>query len=369
MIRAGFGISIDPNNFRAMRDAYPAIIALSVSGPTSYQQAGTLTTGIPAVPRPDLSQGTILLPNNIATTTFPKVFRRGYIESFNLTLQREIGAGFNAQAAYVSTRAIRHTDNVNINAAGPGGGNAGRALFPLTGRTTDITEILPFNTSTYNALQTQLTRRIGAGVFGATYTYSRTIDYGDNDDSGLTFSWIPMYGRNKALAGFDRTHNFQTYLNYELPFGPGKRYLTSGIVSAVAGRWQLNTILSRTSGTPFTVTSSGTSLNAPGSTQTADQVLPAVAILAGHGAGQPYFDPNAFAPVTAVRFGNTGRDILRGPGVTNDDLSLFRNFRLTERLRCSSERKASTFSTFSSSGIRELPFLPSHAMPTDHLRP
>ena len=85
------------------------------------------------------------------------------------------------------------------------------------------------------------------------------------------------------------------------------------------------------SGTPFTVGTSGTSVNAPGNTQTADQVLPNVAILGGHGVGQPYFDPNAFAPVTAVRFGNSGRNILRGPGVFNLDGSVFRNFKMTER--------------------------------------
>ena len=72
-------------------------------------------------------------------------------------------------------------------------------------------------------------------------------------------------------------------------------------------------------------------MNAPGNTQTADQLLPNVAILGGHGVGQPYFDPNAFAPVTAVRFGTTGRNLLRGPGVFNLDGSLFRNFRMTER--------------------------------------
>jgi len=344
VVRAGFGISVDPNNFRAMRDAYPAIIALSVVGSTSYQEAGNFVTGIPAVPRPDISQGTILLPNNISTTTFPKDFNRGYIESFNLTLQREIGAGFNLQAAYVGTRAIRHTDQVNVNAAGPGGGNAGRALFPITGRTTDITEIMPFNTAKYDALQTQLTRRLGAGLFGITYTFSKAIDYGDNDDSGLTWAWVPMFSRNRAVAGFDRTHNFQAYANYELPFGHGKQWASQGMAAVVAGGWQLNALLSRTSGTPFTVGTSGTSVNSPGNTQTADQVLANVATLGGHGPGNPYFDPNAFAAVTAVRFGSSGRDILRGPGLFNTDLSLFRSFTLTERFKLQFRAEAFNFS-------------------------
>jgi len=60
-------------------------------------------------------------------------------------------------------------------------------------------------------------------------------------------------------------------------------------------------MLSAYSGTPFTVTASSASLNAPGNTQTADQVLSAVAIPAGVGTNATYFDPTAFAPVTTAR--------------------------------------------------------------------
>ena len=333
VIRAGYGISIDPNSFRALRDAYPATIGLSLSGPGSFQQAGSLATGLPAIVGPDLSKGTFPLPTNTTTTTFPANFNRGYIESFNLTLQREF-AKFDFQAAYVGSRAIRHTDQVNINAAGPGGGNAGRAYYSFTGQTTNITQITPFNTSKYDSLQTQLTRRLGAGVFGISYTFSKARDFGDNDDSGLTWNWVPMYRRNYALAGFDRTHNFQMYSNYELPFGRGKRWASSGPLAAIAGGWQLNGILSRESGVPLNVTSSSASVNAPGNTQTPDQVLPSVAILGGHGIGAngaSYFNPAAYRPVTTVNFGNSGRNTLRGPGVFNVNASLFRNFRITER--------------------------------------
>jgi hypothetical protein len=106
-----------------------------------------------------------------------------------------------------------------------------------------------------------------------------------------------------------------------------------GIRSHVIGNWQINGIFSRVTGTPFTVGSTGTSVDAPGNTQTADQVLPEVQILGGVGRGASYFDPYAFAPVTAVRFGNTGRNILRGPGLNNMDASIFRDFPLTERFR------------------------------------
>jgi hypothetical protein len=62
-----------------------------------------------------------------------------------------------------------------------------------------------------------------------------------------------MYRRNYALAGFDRPYNFQMYANYELPFGKGKRWASGGAGSKIAGGWQLNGILSRESGTPFTL--------------------------------------------------------------------------------------------------------------------
>ena len=330
VIRAGAGISIDPNSFRYLRDDYPATISTQYSGASSYLAAGTLRTGIPDVVGPDLSQSVFTLPAAVGTTTFPQRFDRGYLESYNFTIQRDAGAGFNVQAAYVGSRAIRQTVIQNINAAGPGGGNNGRALYPAFGRISDIKYFTPFNTASYNGFQTQVTRRLARSMLGVSYTLSRAIDYADDTDSGLTWNWLPMLQRNKAVAGFDRTHNFQFYGNYPLPFGRGGKYATSGVASWILGGWQTNWILSRTSGTPFTVGTSGTSVNSPGNTQTADQVAP-VQILGGHGVGQPYFSPLSFAPVTDVRFGNSGRDILRGPGVFNLDASLFRDFRLTER--------------------------------------
>ena len=331
--RAGYGISIDPNSFRNLRDAYPATISSQFSGASTLQAAGSLRTGIPEVPVPDLSQGVIQLPTAVGTQTFPAVFDRGYIQSFNVTVQHELGAGFVAQAAYVGSRAIRQTANVNINAAGPGGGNNGRALFPQFGRIANINMLTPFNSATYDSLQMQLTRHVASSVLGVTYTFSKAINYADNSDSGLTWNWQPMWDRNRALADFDRPHNLQIYGIHELPFGPGKRWLTDGVGAAIAGGWQMNGVFSAMSGIPFTVTSSGTSVNAPGNTQTADQVTSEVRILGGVGRGNSYFDPNAFAPVTAVRFGNSGRNTLRGPGLVNLDASLFRDFQLRDGLK------------------------------------
>jgi hypothetical protein len=106
------------------------------------------------------------------------------------------------------------------------------------------------------------------------------------------------------------------------------------VARAILSNWQVNGIFSAYTGTPFTVMASTASLNAPGnSTQTADQVKPTVTKLGGVGRDAPYYDPSAFVPVTAVRFGTSGRNILRGPGLVNLDAGLFRNFNLSERWR------------------------------------
>jgi hypothetical protein len=106
--------------------------------------------------------------------------------------------------------------------------------------------------------------------------------------------------------------------------------LQSGVAASIAGGWQLNGVFSAYSGAPFTVSASGASLNAPGSTQRADLVKPTAAKLGGI-TPLPFFDVFAFAPVTDVRFGTSGFNNMRGPGVVNLDLSLFRTFKLTER--------------------------------------
>ena len=91
-------------------------------------------------------------------------------------------------------------------------------------------------------------------------------------------------------------------------------------------------MISIMSGVPFSILADGTSLNLPGSNQTADQVKRR-AKLGGVGRTTPYYDPTAFAEVTAARFGNTGYNILRGPGLFNWDFGLLREFSLTSRAR------------------------------------
>jgi len=179
----------------------------------------------------------------------------------------------------------------------------------------------------------RLDRRFSEGLLlKVSYTFGKAINYTDDSSGGLMWNLPELLSRNRAVAGYDRTHNFRAAYVWDLPFGAGRRWATSDrILKALFGGWQINGIFSSYSGTPFSVSASGTALNAPGNSQTADQVKPDVQRPGGIGPGQHYFDPTAFAQVLQTRFGNSGRNILRGPGIVNLDLSLFRNFRLGER--------------------------------------
>lgn len=353
VIRTGYGMSSDPYAMNYMAWIYPAVISQQITGANSYTPGGYLgsstgptgpwvgptapsglAAGIPYFPFPSLSAGKYVLPSYLGTYGYPNNYRRGYTETWNLQIQRDLGHHWNAQIGYVGDHMVREAEFINFNAAGPGGGNAGTPLYAMYGNPSAITINGPMTGGSYNALETQVNHRVAGGQAGIAYTFSRTIDNDDTEaNTNVTWAYYQVLRRNRALAGYDRTHNLEIYAVYSSPFGKGKSWLTTGAGAAILGNWSLTPVLSRYSGTPFNVTTSGSSCNCPGNTQTADQVEPTVKIFGGHGANAPYFDPNAFAPVTAVRFGTTGRDIVRGPGFFNINLSMVRDFNLTERFK------------------------------------
>jgi hypothetical protein len=335
VIRAGYGLSYDPMPLsRPFRGTYPAMISNDFVSPNTFQFVRPLEQGIPEFVVPDLSSGVVQLPLTATTITPPVKLRRGYIQSWNLMVEHKLPFHMVASVGYVATKTVRQLSDLNLNAAGPGDGNAGRPLARAFGRLVDTTLTDAFADAQYHSLQATLNRRFSNGLLiRSSYTFGKAINENDEPSrGGLLFNHPSVRHRNRALAGFDRTHNFHLGFLYELPFGPGKPLANAGRWASILARgWQVNGILGAYSGTPFTITASGASLNAPGNTQTADQVKPQVEIRGAVGPGELWFDTSAFAPVTKVRFGNTGRNILRGPGAFRLDASLFRQFALSER--------------------------------------
>lgn len=345
VLRGGYGQSADPRPFQDVRNAYP--IANIWSMPTikfngvdnTFIPVTTFRQGLinPSNP-PDLSQGIIPLPANTGTTTFPATPMRKEIHSFNFLIERELPWKLTAQVGYVGTRAVGQMGFININAGPPGTGNAGRPLAVKFGLIADINEIIPYGTTTYDSLQALFRRRFGNSLFGTAYTWSKTINFADND-GGPRIQYLPEKQRNRGPASYDRTHNLQSYFVYDLPFGKGQRYAQTGWAGKVLGGFQLSGTMSITSGLPFyVIQGNGFQLNAGGSGQVPDQIKAEVAILGGIGRGNPYFDTTAYRAVNipagqTQRFGSAGRNNLRGPGFFETDLSLYRTFSISESVK------------------------------------
>jgi len=352
VVRAGFGITDDPDNMRDQRNAFPSIVNNFYQPGTAYQfisYAGvansdgatqvSLNDGIPLPTFPDLQAGKIT-PSTTAspttygpatgTTTFPANMDRGYYESWNLTLQHQFSPTLIAQAAYVGTHGIHDMMGVNINGSAPGTNtNTARQLAPYD--ETDMNSYEPFGSMTYNALQTQLRKTIGSSIIGFNYVFSKAIDEanGDNGDGTLFRAFPVSYYLNKQLAGFDRAQTFQFFYVYQLPFGKGHTMFNHGAASWIIGGWELAGNLSRYTGLPFTV-GDGTATNAGGQGQTANQINPVVTFPGGIGTNVAYFNGASFGHPATGTLGSTGRNILFGPGLFNLDANISRIFTFKE---------------------------------------
>ncbi len=362
VIRGGYGQSADPRPFQDVRNAFPianiwSMPPITFNGTTNaFIPVTTLRQGlINTSTSPDITQGILKLPANTGTTTFPKTPMRNEIHSFNFFIERALPGKFTGQVGYVGTRAVGQMGFININAGPPGTGTNGRPLFIKFGLTADINEIIPYGTATYDAFQALFTRRVGTSVFGTAYTWSKAINFADND-GGPRIQYLPAKQRNRGPAGYDRTHNLQTYWVYDLPFGKKQRWANTGWANKLFGGFQVSGVMSIMSGLPFyVVQGSAPNLLAGGSGQVPNQVSPVIRTLGGVGtaaqrgtAARPYFDNTVlgvsvggvtctsdcvWAPETGARFGNGGRNNLRGPGFFETDGSIYRTFLITERVQ------------------------------------
>ncbi len=396
VIRSGFGETTDPDSMRYLRDSYPEDLAPNYFGtgnftiavdPANGNAPMTLSYGIPSSAKqaPNYSTGFASLPVAGSTNTVPQHFRRGYIESWNLFVQRTLPGSFVANVGYVGTHFVRQPAGINyLNAANfpsasspcmpnqtfsPTSGYTGACSFnanetinigapcPATAtgnaqgtcyNTGGITFNYPAFSSMYNALQAQFTRNAGRNAsLGVVYTYSHAIDYEDNGagsgSSGTTFSYPTMFRFNKGSAGYDEKHNLQLYGTYKLPFGPGQMWANHGLLGEIVGGFNLNGQFSHYSGFPFSINANSNTINGwtPGFGATYAQMNAPYQQESGHNrtfgntkvdGGRPWFNPASFVSPTesaaATVLPNTGRNQFRGPGNSQTNASLYKSFKI-----------------------------------------
>jgi hypothetical protein len=277
--------------------------------------------------------------------------QRPYADQFNFGVQHQLGSGTVLTANYVASRG-RHLD-IGYS------GNTGKtpsavANYLPTGATTSspYPYITPadFDTaigkSSYNALQASLNGRAFHGLtYLVSYTWSKTLDLGCTGWYGVEGCSIqnPYNLKNdKGPAGTDVPQIFSASWVYQLPFGKGQKYASSsGPLNYAIGGWTLNGIVSFTSGTPFFVGVSGDIAHIAANTACCALGFGSYERLNFLG-GNPYasnpspsqwLNPAAFAIPDPGTFGTLGRNTLRSDRFKNLDLSVFKQFSITEGKR------------------------------------
>jgi hypothetical protein len=327
VVRSGFGVFYgrDENLGLASRlvSNLPYIVGASFTGSTATP-AFQLQNGIPAN-----ALSTVGLTPNANTTvySFPFNFSTPYVEQWNLNVERQLAGNFVAQVGYTGSEAHKLFFPVNVNQAFPGLGSV-NSRRPYQG-VGNITYYAPLVNSTYNAMIAKIERRFSKGLsLLASYTFGHSIDGGGNEhDTGdVTPQDVRDLRAQKGSSNFDVRNRFVVSGVYAVPFGR-----SGGVVAHVIRDWQFSGIFSAQGGQPFTPTLS-TDPSSTGTTahpnRLGDGNLPSDQRSVSH-----WFDTQAFVAPPCVCFGNSGRDILRGPGFQDLDFSIVRNFQMTERFR------------------------------------
>jgi len=184
--------------------------------------------------------------------------------------------------------------------------------------------------SSYNALQTNVTRRLGHGLeFRANYTWSKNLDINSALTGAQASNEAQMVLNRNSLAtdwgpsALNSEHQASFSAHYELP-GRGR----------LLGGWQLNGIATLLSGFPVTP-QIGSNRSGDGDTRNPDRpsLNPAFSGPIIEGKPNQWFNPNAFILTSAGTYGNVGRGVLSGPGLAELDLSLLKNIAISERIR------------------------------------
>ena len=327
VVRAGYGISyieeFGGNGTNPIQNP-PNSFTQNLVYSTIQLPPTRLRDGIPRPAPLDLNspsgQYRFLEPNSKAA----------YVQQWDLSLQREFGSSWLVDTSYVGTRGLNILQIVDPNqpVPGPGAISNRRPYFAVA---PDLTLSVGASSgaSTYHSLQAKLQKRLSRGLYFLTsYTLSKNISEGDSNFSNgtpgvsnLGQAQNPLNRRaERSLSDTDQLHRFVTSFGWDLPVLQRSRYL---------GGWQLTGIVTLSSGNPFDIFFQPSTLNT-GTTQRPDRVrdgrLDSWTI-------DRYFDTSAFVAPAPFTFGNSGRNVLRGPGVNTWDLSVIKNTNFSDRYR------------------------------------
>lgn len=357
VLRAGYGRFFD--NWAAITQTaqnyegtWPSLDQLGASN------INPVTAGHPTVKAEDpfgLGSGSpITGPTPFTQSTWfaDPYLKRPYADQWNFGVQQQVTSAAVLTANYVGSVGRRLDIGGAYNVAMAPGGNANCPSFAANPNDFNCGAPFPYigataydrsqGKSSYNALQVSLNGREQHGLtYLVSYTWSKSLDLGCSGWYGVEGCSIQNpynLQADKGPAATDLPQIFSAAWVYTLPFGKGGK-LSSGspVVNALIGGWNLNGVLSLNSGTAFDV-GSGKDIAETGNYNYGNGYGYERANLVGN----PYpankgpaewINVAAFQTPPLATFGNLGRNSLRSDWNKNLDLSLFRQFPITERFR------------------------------------
>jgi hypothetical protein len=277
----------------------------------------------PQIPGSDF----VFAPLNTIVNYFPKDYRIPELTTWSLRLERQIARDWVASAAYVGNKGtylpitLQQNPAVYIPGASTVANTQQRRIYPTVG---SVSYPNPGGNSEYHALQLNLEKRFSHGLtLLANYSRSKSLD---NVSATNPFS----LANEHSVSQNDIPNNFKLSGVWQVP-GPH-----SGLMNKILGGWEINPVMTRQSGFPFSVTSGADNSFSGVGSDRADYLGGGSAQLAydrPHGQQvQKWFDTSKFTANKVGTFGTSGRFILRGPQFFNTDLGILKNAKITERM-------------------------------------
>lgn len=342
--RVGFAYTLTPNT--VIRGAYGLFFfneqgtgssaRLFIAFPFAAEFSVTCSATAPCLRLQDGIPPLNSLQAQPITVYIPRDDQTSNVQQWNLTLERQVTPNLVLRGAYVGSKGTHLFIALDENVAVPGQGPVPpRRPYPAF---STISSWEPRGNSSYNSLQLGAEERLSHGFwFLASYTWSKSLDFGGGGNSSDGDPRINIQDpRNlrgdRGLSNFDYRSRLSLGHLYQLPFGRGRRFLSGGgaLREQVLGGWQIRGILTLQSGAPTTpvlttATSNTGSFTRPN--RVCNGNLPG-----SQRSIARWFDTSCLVNPPPFQFGNSGRNIIAGPGLATYDFSLDKDFHLSEKM-------------------------------------
>ncbi|WP_263409386.1 TonB-dependent receptor [Terriglobus tenax] len=282
-------------------------------------------------------------------------YRTPYLTEWSLGIQQQVTKSIVLETTYFGSKGTKLPLSINLNAINPATYTKSTAPAqtdrPFPGYSSVSNQDTRSN-SQFHSWQNSLKQSYTNGLtFILSYTWGKSIDGGGGIGSASNSSGgaqnIYNLKAERGLSDFNVAHRLSFSPVYQLPFGKGKPWVTSGLGAAILGDWQVSGIFQYQTGRPFSITNATSNRSGYFGGSDRPDLVAGQDPNAGPKTVAQWFNTAAYTAnptYTAHRFGTAGRNQVIGPKLTQLDLTLARNFKIYEKL--SGQFRAESFNLF-----------------------